>query len=61
MGKLIDKTKGTIKRLVGEAVGNKKLQREGKTDELAGAGKDVVEHVKDAATETKRAIKNAVK
>lgn len=61
MGEIIDKTKGKIKRVVGEAVGNKKLEREGKADELAGAAKGVVEDVKDAAEEAKRAIKKAVK
>jgi uncharacterized protein YjbJ (UPF0337 family) len=61
MGELIDKTKGKIKRVVGEAVGNKKLEREGKTDELAGAAKAVVADVKDAGKEAKRAIKKAVK
>ena len=61
MGEFIDKTKGKIKRVVGEAVGNKKLEREGKADELAGGAKAVVEDVKDAAKEAKQAIKKAVK
>jgi uncharacterized protein YjbJ (UPF0337 family) len=61
MGEFIDKTKGKIKRVVGEAVGNKKLEREGEADELTGAAKGVVADVKDAAKEAKRAIKKTVK
>jgi uncharacterized protein YjbJ (UPF0337 family) len=61
MGEIIDKTKGKIKRVVGEAVGNKKLEREGKADELEGAVKAVAADAKHAAKEAKRAIKKAVK
>jgi uncharacterized protein YjbJ (UPF0337 family) len=61
MGELIDKTKGKIKRVVGEAVGNKKLEREGKADEVEGKAKAALADVKDAAKDAKRAIKKAVK
>lgn len=54
MGEIIDKVKGKFKQAVGAATGDKKLEREGKMDELEGDVKGVVEDVKDA-------VKDAVK
>jgi uncharacterized protein YjbJ (UPF0337 family) len=48
MGELIDKAKGRVKQAVGDLTGNKKLQREGKVDELKGKAKGVVEDIKHA-------------
>ena len=48
MGEMIDKAKGKIKQAVGDLTGNKKLQREGKLDELKGKAEGVVEDVKHA-------------
>jgi uncharacterized protein YjbJ (UPF0337 family) len=54
MGEIIDKAKGKIKQTVGKAVGDKKLVREGKIDEVKGK-------VKGAVEEVKHAVKNAGK
>ena len=54
MGELIDKVKGKIKKAVGKATGDKKLEREGKVDEAKGK-------VKGVAEEAKQAVKDAVK
>jgi len=59
MGELIDKAKGKIKQAVGGAIGDDKLVREGKRDELKGKVKGAVADVKDAARDAKDAIKNA--
>jgi uncharacterized protein YjbJ (UPF0337 family) len=54
MGELIDKVKGKIKKAVGKATGDKKLERQGKVDEAKGKVKGVVE-------EAKQVVKDAVK
>ena len=54
MGELTDKVKGKIKQAAGAATGDKKLEREGKTDEAKGK-------VKGAFEDAKHAIKDAVK
>ena len=54
MGEIIDKVKGKIKQAAGAVAGDKKLEREGKVDEVKGAVKGAVEDVKHA-------IKQAVK
>ena len=54
MGEFIDKTKGRIKQAVGDLADDKKLKREGKSDEMKGKVEGVI---KDA----KHAIKDAVK
>ena len=52
MGELIDKVKGKIKKTVGKATGDKKLEREGKVDEAKGKVKGAVEDVKHAIKDT---------
>lgn len=54
MGELIDKTKGKIKQAAGALTGDKKLEGEGKVDEVKGKAKGAVEEVKHA-------VKQAVK
>jgi uncharacterized protein YjbJ (UPF0337 family) len=43
-----DKAKGTIKDAAGKAMGDKKLQSEGKLDKAKGAAHEAVGNVKDA-------------
>ncbi|WP_406195169.1 CsbD family protein [Kitasatospora sp. NBC_01560] len=43
-----DKIKGKVKETVGKAVGNERLEAEGKTDQAKGDLKQAGEHVKDA-------------
>ncbi|MFJ1751901.1 CsbD family protein [Kitasatospora sp. NPDC088134] len=43
-----DKLKGTVKETVGKAVGNERLEAEGRTDKAKGDLKQAGEHVKDA-------------
>jgi uncharacterized protein YjbJ (UPF0337 family) len=61
MGKIIDKTKGKLKRVAGELTGDDKLVREGKKDEIKGKAKGAVAGIKDAAKDIKHAIKKAAK
>ena len=52
MGEKIDQAKGKAKEAAGDVTGNKDLEREGKTDRVAGEVKekvgDAVDKVKDA-------------
>ncbi|MGW4696105.1 CsbD family protein [Kitasatospora cineracea] len=43
-----DELKGTVKETAGEAVGNERLEAEGKADRAKGDLKQAGEHVKDA-------------
>ncbi|MCM2424926.1 CsbD family protein [Streptomyces sp. RKAG337] len=43
-----DKAKGKIKEVVGKAVGNERLEAEGKADQAKGDVKQAGEHIKDA-------------
>ncbi|ROR46891.1 CsbD family protein [Kitasatospora cineracea] len=43
-----DKLKGIVKETVGKAVGNERLEAEGKADQAKGDLKQAGEHVKDA-------------
>ena len=55
--------KGKVKETVGKATGNEKLEREGRTDRVKSAAKDVVEQVKDVGEEVKDAtskVKDAI-
>ena len=61
MGELVDKTKGKLKQAVGDLTGNKKLHREGKTDELKGKVEGVIDDAKDSVKGAKKSIKEAVK
>jgi uncharacterized protein YjbJ (UPF0337 family) len=48
MGEIRNKTKGRIKQAVGALTGNRKLQQEGKRDELQGKVEGVIKKVKAA-------------
>jgi uncharacterized protein YjbJ (UPF0337 family) len=54
MGELIDKVKGKIKQAAGALSGDKKLEREGKVDEVMGKAKGAVEDVKHAVKDPAR-------
>ncbi|WP_063794312.1 CsbD family protein [Kitasatospora sp. MBT63] len=43
-----DKVKGKVKEGVGKAVGNERLEAEGKADQVEGDVKQAGEHTKDA-------------
>ncbi|MEV0193661.1 CsbD family protein [Kitasatospora purpeofusca] len=43
-----DKIKGAVKEAAGKAVGNERLEAEGKADRVKGDLKQAGEHVKDA-------------
>ena len=59
MGAGTDKVKGRIKEAVGDATGNRSMQREGKVDQVAGDLKHKANHavdrVRDALRPTDRA------
>jgi uncharacterized protein YjbJ (UPF0337 family) len=61
MGENSDKAKGKLKQAVGNAIGDKKLEREGQVDEAKGHAKGAVNKVKGAASDAKNAVKKAVK
>jgi uncharacterized protein YjbJ (UPF0337 family) len=48
MGELIDKAKGKVKETVGAAIGDRKLEREGKVDSAKAKVKGAFEKVKQA-------------
>ena len=52
MGEIIDKVKGKIKQVAGKATGDKKLERQGKVDEVKGRVKGAVEEVKHGVKDT---------
>ena len=54
MGEILDKVKGKARQAAGAAMGDKKLERQGKVDEAKG-------NVKGAVEEVKHAVKQAVK
>jgi len=53
--------KGKSKEATGRAVGNERLESEGKADRLKGGLKQAGEKVKDAAAKAKRAAKDVTK
>ena len=55
-----DETKGRVKEAVGVLTGDKKLQREGKTDQAAGKVKKAVKKVKDKADDVIDDVKDAL-
>jgi uncharacterized protein YjbJ (UPF0337 family) len=46
-----DKTKGKVKETVGKAVGNERLEAEGRAEQAKGDLKQAGEHVKDVLKE----------
>ena len=57
MGEHVNKSKGTIKQVVGDLTGNDKLKREGKRDEAKGRVEGAVNDVKGQAKRVKKSIK----
>ncbi|RLY89222.1 CsbD family protein [Staphylococcus epidermidis] len=47
----LDKVKGNIKETVGDATNNVNLEQEGKKDKASGKAKEVVDNVKDKASD----------
>ncbi|MFC1437154.1 CsbD family protein [Streptacidiphilus sp. N1-10] len=47
-GNMADKLKGKVKEAAGKAVGNERLQAEGKGDQVKGDAKQAVEKAKEA-------------
>jgi uncharacterized protein YjbJ (UPF0337 family) len=54
-----DKVTGKIKEFAGRVTGNKKLETEGKVDQLKGAVHNAVGDVRDAGNEAIASVKNA--
>jgi len=59
MGEVIDRTKGKIKRAVGNLTGNKRLERQGKRDEGKARFEGAINDVKDAANDVHAVVKDA--
>lgn len=47
----LDKVKGNIKETVGDATNNDNLEQEGKKNKASGKAKEVVDNVKDKASD----------
>lgn len=56
----VDQAKGEVKETVGKAVGNEKLEAEGKADKLFGKIKEAAEDVKDAVADKAEDVKDAI-
>jgi uncharacterized protein YjbJ (UPF0337 family) len=54
-----DKTAGKIKEVAGHVTGNKRLETEGKVDQVKGAVHKAAGDAKDAGKEAIDAVKNA--
>ena len=54
-----DKTAGKIKEVAGHVTGNKKLETEGKVDQVKGAVQNAAGNARDAGEEAIKAVKNA--
>jgi uncharacterized protein YjbJ (UPF0337 family) len=54
-----DKTAGKIREVAGHVTGNKKLETEGKADQIKGAVHNAAGDAKDAGKEAIKAVKNA--
>ena len=54
-----DKTAGKIKEVAGHVTGNKRLETEGKVDQVKGALQKAAGDAKDAGKEAIDAVKNA--
>ncbi len=53
----LDKAVGSVKDTVGGAVGNEKLQAEGKADKAKGTAREAAGDVKDAGRDVADAVK----
>jgi uncharacterized protein YjbJ (UPF0337 family) len=54
-----DKVAGKIREFAGRVTGNKKLETEGKVDQVKGAIHNAAGHAKDAGKEAIDSVKNA--
>jgi uncharacterized protein YjbJ (UPF0337 family) len=54
-----DKVAGKIKEFAGRVTGNKKLETEGKVDQVKGAVRNAAGDAKDAGKEAMKAVRNA--
>jgi len=61
MGAKTDTAKGRTKRAVGDATGNKRLQREGEMDQASGRAKQAAHDVGKEIDEGVDAVKRTVK
>ena len=55
-----DEVKGRLKEAAGVLTGDKKMQREGKADQVAGKVKNAVEKVKDKADQAIDELKDSL-
>lgn len=56
----VDKLKGQAKEAIGKAVGNPRLEREGKRDQAVGAAKDKVSKIKRVVVDKIDELKGAM-
>jgi uncharacterized protein YjbJ (UPF0337 family) len=54
-----EKVEGNVKEVAGHATGNKKLENEGKVDEVKGAVHTAVGNAKEAGRDAINSVKNA--
>jgi uncharacterized protein YjbJ (UPF0337 family) len=54
-----DKVAGKAKEVAGHVTGNKKLETEGKVDQVKGAVHNAAGHAKDVGNKAVEAVKNA--
>ena len=60
MGEHIEDLKGRTKEAVGDATGNKDLQREGKVDQASASAKGHIEDAKDKVEDLVDSVKDRV-
>jgi uncharacterized protein YjbJ (UPF0337 family) len=58
---VVDKVVGKAKEVAGRVTGNKKLETEGKVDQVKGALRNAAGDVKDAGTRAMNSVKNATR
>lgn len=56
----LEQTKGNLKETVGNALGNDKLEQEGKEDKASGKAKEVTENAKDKVNDFIDKLKNNI-
>jgi uncharacterized protein YjbJ (UPF0337 family) len=60
MGENLDKAKGRVKQAAGDLTDDDDLRREGKSDELGGKVKDLVDDLKDKANDAVDKVKDKI-
>lgn len=61
MNQFINKAKGRIKQSVGALTGDRRLKREGKSDEIKGEMQGALKDIKHTVADAKAALKGASK